>query len=132
MSKAKFGLDVIPGKNLIVTLSLAGSIDQEELPELKNWATNVKNRIREAWVSANKKVAVLVDLTELKNYTEPEAMTTISDLMTADSEYVSKTAVFGASKMIGFAQEIATSLSGRENMKSFETKEKAIAWLSIG
>lgn len=131
MTKAKFDVGIIPGKNLIVTLAIAGEVGQDELPELKKWADSAKGRIREAFNSTNKKLAVLVDFTSLENFSEGEVLSIIADLMSADSKYVYKTATFGANKNISLAEEIAKSLSGRDNMKNFDTKEKALDWLNV-
>ncbi len=129
MNHAHFTLEVVPGNDPVIKLCLAGSIDDaDETAALKLWAESVRARIREVYNSTNKKVPVLVDLSGLENNSEGDAITTLSDLMKADTAFVRKTATFGANKKIKLALAVTETLAGRA-LRSFATEDLALAWL---
>ncbi|MEK7531675.1 MAG: STAS/SEC14 domain-containing protein [Patescibacteria group bacterium] len=112
----------------VILLSLRGNIGGLNLSALHEWSQNVFRKIKEEYEKQGKKIKVLMDTSGIKGY-EPEALTSLANLVHEDDQYVYKTATFGAKPLIRLAEEAVFSLSGRDNCKAFMTKEKALQWL---
>ena len=68
-------------------------------------------------------------MSNLKNYSDPEAVVILAELMKDDNLYVRKTASFGGTSSINLARDIVKNIAGRENVQGFATENEAEAWL---
>ncbi len=129
MSNAKFDIEEPKNNDNIVRLTLAGSVGKDEILELKEWAKKVRNKIRFVYDSTDQKVLVLINLSNLKNYSDPEAITILAELMKDDHLYVKKTASFGSTLSIDMARDVVKSMAGRKDVRGFPTEKEALDWL---
>ena len=117
-------------ENNIVHISLGGSLKKENLPELRKWAEDTANIVKETHEKTGQKVKAVIDLTNLHVDYDPQDLMVIVDLMKANEPHMFKAGTFGAATGIRFATDVALTMAGRTNLKSFKTKEEALVWLS--
>ncbi|MEK7567914.1 MAG: hypothetical protein AAB513_03280 [Patescibacteria group bacterium] len=123
----KFNVEV--GSDGIINLSLGGNLEGINLIALEKWIEEVHKAIEDRYQNTYVPVKVLIDVTAVTGYA-PEAVTLLTNLLVADKNYVYRSATFGATEYILMAQDMLASLSGRNNFRSFKTKEEAKAWVS--
>ncbi|HEY0220693.1 MAG TPA: STAS/SEC14 domain-containing protein, partial [Candidatus Paceibacterota bacterium] len=75
-------------------------------------------------------VKTLIDISNLKTRIIGEAIEALIELAKRNKDLVDKTAVLGGSEKLKIVGETIAALSGRENIKFFDTKEQAIDWLN--
>lgn len=115
-------------QNNIIHLHL-GNPTADKLIELKKWSDEVKETVSDVFNRTGEKIRALLDISNVKTY-DSEALSILADLMKVNERYIFKTASFGGDEYILAAQDAILALSGRTNFKSFDTKEKALDWLS--
>jgi NADH dehydrogenase FAD-containing subunit len=113
----------------IMTVVMDGTFGAENLGELSAWAADVHRKLLEHVRKTDRKLDVLADLTNL-DYTSAQAFGEMVKMLRENGAYVRKTATFGARPAVFAAEEIAETLSGRENFKAFHTEEDARRWLA--
>lgn len=116
-------------KNNIIHLTLGNIDTPDKLYDLKNWAKKVKIVVQDVYKKTGNKVLAIIDISNLKKY-DSESLLILAELMKGNESYVAKSATFGGDKFIVAGQDILLALSGRYNLKAFETKEEAISWLT--
>jgi len=126
-SLKQFKVEVV--KDNLISLTLENADSLEELRDLRNWAKKVTTIVYDLYKKTGKKIIVITDIKNLKKY-NPQAFAILTDLMKSNEPYVLKSATFGGSKYILFAQDILLTFSGRKNFKAFKTKEEALIWLN--
>ncbi|OHB03067.1 MAG: hypothetical protein A3B14_00180 [Candidatus Zambryskibacteria bacterium RIFCSPLOWO2_01_FULL_45_21] len=129
MSKDDKNLDIKVGAGNILNLTIAGDISGSNMAKLTEWIQEVKQSILDLHKKTGDRVLCLVDITGLEKY-DPEAITILADMMKENEPHIKKTATFGGSKYVVLAEDVVVALSGRKNLKGFEKKEKALAWLN--
>ena len=117
-------------ENDIVHIALTGSLKKENLPGLKEWADETAIIVRNTHEKTGQKVKALIDLTNLKVDYDPQDLMIIVNLMKTNEPHMFKAGTFGAAIGIRFAADVALTMAGRTNLKSFKTKEEALVWLS--
>lgn len=117
------------GEDGIVHIGLHGPVEDDDLDRFQEWANDTHQCILSVHSSTGQKVKCLVDVRGLSGYSV-EAFDIMRDLITSNREYMDKTATYGGNKFMKFAQDAVTALTGRDNIRGFETKEEALAWLS--
>mgnify|MGYP001594732102 CR=1 FL=1 len=117
-------------ENGIVVMTFKGSITKSAVEELKTWAEETKTIIQRQFEKTGKKIKTTVDLTQVTNEYDGDAITVLSSFVKGNQPYIEKTATFGANWAIKFAEDIIIALSGRTNIKAFPTKEDALKWLN--
>jgi len=109
---------------------IAGVISPENREDFKQWLSEISANVRKEYNKHNKKVNVLLDVTELTGYNDPNALVLLTNTVIDDNPYTNKTATLGATGLIKLAQDAVQSFSGRINLKGFETEKEAREWLA--
>ena len=74
-------------------------------------------------------IKILIDITDFTAGFISEAIDIMVDLAQEDRDLVEKTAVFGATLKLRAIGDAIITLSGRNNIKFFQTKAQALEWL---
>lgn len=130
MSKINLNVDTSEAKNGLILLTIGGMFGTENIPELQKWSEDVQKNILKTNIDFKEKVKVLIDIKDLKGYTDPEVLLILGKLMRLDSPYVARTASFGGSYPQEMAQEVIKAVAERDNLKNFKTEKEARSWLS--
>lgn len=120
--------EIAPNK-IVLHASLGGTFTKEDTNLLSEWAEGLNKSIKELKGNSDHSICVLIDITNLETYTSPEIVTLLAELMKKDNPYVYKTATFGGNYTHEMTQGVISSLSNRDNMKNFKTKDEAVEWL---
>lgn len=128
--KTDIVLEVEVGAGNIVHMTIGGDVSAEQMSKLTEWTQKVKDVIQSTY-KGHGPVLCLVDITGLLNY-HADVLTTLAGLMKDNEPYVLRTATFGGNSAITMAEDIVIALSGRNNLKAFDSKEKALDWLKTG
>lgn len=119
-----------PTEGSLVRLVIGGKFEKEDLEKLKTWSEEVSRAIADTHAKTGTLAHVLIDITGLKGYSDPEALLILADLMKKDAPHVSKTATFGGSFLLEMAQDVIKAFARRDNLKNFKTETEALAWLA--
>ncbi len=112
-----------------IFLSLNGDLVQEKLNEFKSDLASASAMISDQYHIENKPLHILLDLTNFTGNYCLDALSLFTGFAKTNKSFVEKTASFGGSDKVKMAGEIVITLSGRDNIKIFNTKEEALAWL---
>jgi len=122
-------LEVSAARDGILYITIQGDVTEANLPGLKEDVARGAAIIRDESEKALRPLPVVVDVSNLNRTYSPEGIMVLAEFEKKNRPYVTKTAVFGADIKIKFTGEIISSLSNRNNISFFETKEEAIASL---
>lgn len=114
----------------IVHMVIKGTIKKDEIPELKEWVGKTAATIKEVHEKTGSKVKATLDLSGLSSEYDGEAISILASFAKTNEPHIDKTATFGGSWVISFAENIVIALSGRENIKTFKNEEEAMKWLA--
>lgn len=128
-NEVKLGVTV--GAGDIAHLTIGGDLSADATDKLNAWMNDVKKVIKDLYDKKSEQVLCLVDITDLKTY-HPDILMTLAGLMKENEPYVLRTATFGGSKSIVMAEDVVIALSGRNNLKAFDSKDEAVSWLRTG
>lgn len=131
MKEGEAELQISVGAQDIVHITIAGDLIAPNLSKFTEWMFRVRQTIEDLFRKKNKRVLCLVDISELKKY-DSEVLVELAALMKDNEPFVERTATFGGSSYMIMAEDVVVALSGRKNLKGFETKEKAMSWLLRG
>ena len=115
--------------NSIIRINFFGDLLAAEVPAFKVAIQAGKDFVKSTFEKENKKVKILLDMTKFTGNYNAEALGILSDFAVGNKDFVYRTASFGGSDKVKAAGEIATLLSGRENIKIFDTEVQAFTWL---
>jgi len=122
----KFKADI---KDEIVLLKIGSVSTPEELNEFMIFIKETWNTVHDLYDKLQKKVPILVDVTELKEY-KPEAFTLLAGLLKHDELYTSKIAVFGLSMLVAAGNDALKAYADvKTPMEVFKTEEEALLFL---
>ena len=108
-----------------IHIQFIGDLVTERYEDFKTGLMQASDMIEKTANEANKKVKIILDLTEFSgNYSLP-SLNLVVDFAKSNVPYVEKTASYGGSDKVNMAGEIAVALSGRDNIKICKTKEEA-------
>ena len=113
-----------------VYMRLAGSVDADSLPRLKEQVAAAKALVKQESERRGAQVPVAFDISDFTGAYAVEAMLEMKSLEEHNRPYTSRTAVFGGSAAAQVAAELTLALIHRDSLKLFATKEEALAWLS--
>jgi hypothetical protein len=88
-----------------------------------------KSLNEELYHAHNKPLHVLLDMTNFTGNYCLEALSLFTGFAKTNKSFIERTASFGGSDKVKMAGEIVITLSGRDNIKIFNTKEEALNWL---
>lgn len=112
-----------------ILFQFKGDLVQHKVEGFKEDILVASKLITDKFKKDGKKVCVLLDMTEFTGNYSLDSLTALVEFAKNDKLFVEKTASFGGSDKVKIAGEIAITLSNRDNVKMFDTKEEAIAWL---
>ncbi len=113
----------------VVVLRLCGDLSEERLSELTQAIEADQGVLKEQFHLQGKGLRILFDLSEFSGVYSAKAVAEMARFAKGNTEMVLKTACFGGPKTVQMAAEVVVALSGRDNIKFFETQEEAEAWL---
>ncbi len=118
-------------ENNMITISITGDLSEDKMESLVASLGESVQVIVDAFNAAGqKKVKVLVDLSQFSGKYVIKSFTEMVNFAIKTNPYVEKSAVFGGADKEKMAAEMVIALSHRDNIKVFDTKEQAIAWLA--
>lgn len=115
--------------NKKINIKVQGDVQKEVLAPLKIKILQAQKLIREIAVTEGK-AHILVDATEFTGVYDPECFMVFAEFLKTNREYVQKTAIFGGPQNMPLIIEALAAFGDRENLKTFLTKEEAIAWVN--
>lgn len=131
MSKDSLTLEVSIGAGDIVHLAIGGNVAATKKPEFEKWIQDTQKTIKDLFEKKKGKVLCLVDISGLQEY-HPEVLTDLAGMMKVNEPYVLRTATFGGNAYMTMAEDIVIALSGRKNLRAFNTRAEALVWLREG
>ena len=112
-----------------VLLTISGTLKKESLESLSVGIVEAKAIVQEQGKLCGNRVKILVDLSTFDGSYDTISMERLADLARFDTSYVSKTACYGGPILASMLVEFVATLSGRTNLKFFQSKEDAEEWL---
>lgn len=117
-----------PGGVLLLTFK--GEVnDTTDVKSFKSDIDIVSKKIKELHKSQGSGIKVMIDITDFVAEYVSDIADALVELAKEDKSLVEKTAVFGGSLKIRIMGETIAELAGRHNIKFFENKSSALAWL---
>ena len=116
-------------ENNCLLLEVSGDVVQANIEEFKADLAEASTLIVNEYHARNKPVHVLLDMTNFTGNYCLEALSLFTGFAKTNKSFIEKTASFGGSDKVKMAGEIVITLSGRDNIKIFNTKEEALAWV---
>lgn len=86
--------------------------------------------IEQEFKKEGQKVRILLDMTNFSGNYALDALSALVSFAKHNGPFVERTASFGGSDKVTMAGEVAIALSGRSNIKIFDTRHDAVAWLT--
>lgn len=124
--KPNLGVSVTDGK--ILDITLGGDVSSEDYGgELEAWSQQVKSAISDLKKQTGGIMYVIVDVSSLHKFDEG-SVDIVKGLASWTDGTDVKTAVIGGSVLSNMALRTIIYISKRDNIKSFETREEALAW----
>jgi hypothetical protein len=116
------------GPDSIIYVTLVGKITNENLNAFGSWIRGLQSQIDT--MAARKKFPILVysDVSRVEHF-EYNPIKPLRELLAHDKQYEMKSAVVGASFFVAKLIDAMVEFTGRTNMRQFETKKDALAWL---
>ena len=124
--------DVTLGEGDIVSMRLIGSLDSVNFEILKAQVETAKKLMKSESEKKGRKLSILFDLSAFTGTYNVGAMLAMKSLEEHNRPYSLKTAVFGGSAAAQVAAELTLELIHKDNLKLFQSKEEALAWLKEG
>lgn len=109
---------------------LAGSLSSEFIEPLKTSVRVATQMTKNYFEQKKQKVKILFDMTTFTGEYSIGAFEIMVSFARETKPFVERTACFGGPTIGLAAGEMVTTLSGRDNIKFFKTKEEALAWLN--
>ncbi|OGZ70030.1 MAG: hypothetical protein A3F47_01575 [Candidatus Staskawiczbacteria bacterium RIFCSPHIGHO2_12_FULL_38_11] len=117
-------------ENNIITVAIIGDLLEDKMDNIVSSLKDSVKIITDAYDNAGqKKVKVLVDLSNFDGKYAIKSFTHMVNYAIQTDQYVEKSAVFGGNDKEKMAAEMVIALSHRDNIKIFDTKEEAMEWL---
>lgn len=116
-------------KGNYITLKFTGDLGEKEMEMFKKDVADASSIIVDSYRDHSIKVHVLLDMTGFSGTYTLEALMTLTEFAKKNKPFIDKTASFGGSDKVKMAGEIVITLSHRDNIRIFNTKEEATTWL---
>lgn len=111
-----------------IDIFLNGDFKKEILPELEKDIAEI-HALFEQESHQNGTLTVLVDMNNFSGEYDIECFNAMAAFMNANRHLVTRSAVFGNTGKSDLATEIVTLFTGRDNVKTFNTRQEAVEWL---
>lgn len=115
--------------NTYITLKFSGDLVKQMVEGFREDILVASKVITNKFKADEKKVRTLVDMTEFTGNYSLDALTALVEFAKNNKLFIEKTVAFGGSDKVKIAGEVAITLSGRDNIKLFDSKDEAVAWL---
>ncbi len=122
-------LEAEVGADGIIYLTVAGKITNERFYAFVAWTEKVKKLVREMSEKHPDNVRLLSDVSGVSHF-ESKPIVPLRELLNYNKQYPAKSAVVGAKDLTRVLLDTVISLTSRDNIKQFATKEEALVWLS--
>lgn len=113
----------------LVTMFFNGDLTHDVMSEYKKELDNGIKLIEGYYQAHTRKVRVILNMQHFTGNYSLDALTALVSFAKQNTPYVDRAASFGGSDKVKMAGEVAIALSGRDNVKIFDTKEEAMTWL---
>lgn len=124
-------LNVSIGAGEIIHITIGGNLDAETMSQFAEFVQKIKDTVHDLFNKHDKRVLCLVDISTLSGY-HPDVLVSLAQMMKENEPFVLRTATFGGGQYMIMAEDIVIALSGRKNLRAFNTKQEAISWLQTG
>ena len=114
----------------LIVFTFSGNLLDEDLVAFKLALDMAAMTIVHRFNDQHKKVKTLLDMRNFSGKYCAGAIDILTEFAKKDAPYVEKTASFGGSNMVKIAGEVVLNLAGRDNIKIFDSQEKALEWLN--
>ncbi len=112
-----------------ILLKLNGDLVQDKVEQFRADLKEASTLITDQYYAHDKKLHILIDLTHFTGNYSLDSLSLLTEFAKNNKPFIEKTASFGGSYKIKMAGEIIVVLSHRDNIKMFDQKEEALAWL---
>lgn len=112
-----------------ILIEFVADLTHDALEVFKVELADAKVLIQKKYEQDHRPVKILLDVSHFTGEYAPEALDALVDFAKTNAPYVEKTASFGGSDKAKMAGEAAIALSGRDNIRMFESKVDAVLWL---
>lgn len=110
-------------------MKFAGDLSEDNMNDFEKGLGEASAVIVDCYHKENKKVHILLDMTEFSGKYNVASLTALTEFAKKNKPFVDKTASFGGSDTVKMAGEIVITLSGRDNIKIFNSEEEAKQWI---
>jgi hypothetical protein len=119
----------LQSQNNCILLEVIGDVVQENIEQFKTDLAEASAVIVDEYHVHNKPLRILLDMTHFTGNYCLEALSLFTGFAKTNKSFIEKTASFGGNDKVKMAGEIVITLSGRDNVKIFNSKEEALNWL---
>ena len=126
--KGNIVLEAEIGAGDVIYLTVAGKITNERFYAFVAWTEKVKKLVREMSEKHPDNVLLLSDVSGVSHF-ESKPIVPLRELLNYNKKFPAKSAVVGAKDLTRVLLDTVISLTSRENIKQFATKEEALMWL---
>jgi len=113
----------------ILHVRLGNATSDEDVKKLEDFLEKSHELAVDLYNKTGDMVCGLIDLSHFNSYS-PKVVSIIAEVLKDNKPYIKKTATYGANPFIRLAEETVFALAGRNNFKTFDSKEDAINWLT--
>lgn len=119
------------GPDNIIYVTLGGKITNDNIERFATWTKGLRAQIDT--IAERKKFPILVysDVSAVEHF-ERKPISPLRELFAHDGQYEMKSAIVGASFFVAKLIDAIVEFTGRTNVRQFETKAEALAWLLDG
>ncbi len=121
-------LDARVGPHDIIQLTVGGKITNDRLYAFIDWTEKVKKLVKDMSDKHPGNVLILSDVSKVTHF-ESKPIVPLRELLHYNKQYPAKSAVIGAKDLTRVLLDTVISLTSRDNIKQFTTKEDALEWL---
>lgn len=112
-----------------ILIEFMSDLTQDALDAFRVDLADAQVMIQKKYEQDHKPVRILLDVSHFTGEYASEALDALVEFAKANVSYVIKTASFGGTDKVKMAGEAAIALSGRDNIRMFESKVDALLWL---
>ncbi len=129
MEKNKIMSTTVDSQAGYMLLQFNGDPVHDAIDQFKKDIDHSSKMIEEESKKSGQKIRILLDMTNFSGNYALDALSALVSFAKHNEPFVERTASFGGSDKVTMAGEVAIALSGRKNIKLFDTRHDAVAWL---
>ena len=112
-----------------ISYVFSGDLTQARRAEIEEGIARADATIREQYRETGKPVHIIMDMNGFSDVYDLSTLKMFAEFAEKHGHDVAKTAGFGGSKQTQAAAGVLLAFTHRDNIRFFETKEEALAWL---